>query len=121
MLPAESRWQILFGLPEVVVLSSRRLSLFARLLSLALLVGQLGAEAHAYSHLLDDTDGLPSTAQNCRACLSNAPLTNAVGSSPAPFIVARSEPETFLSLDPVIVAQGPAYRAFQPRAPPALL
>lgn len=121
MLPADSRWQILSGLPEVVVLSSRRLSVIARLLSLALLVGQLGAEAHAYSHLQDDTDGLPSTAQNCRACLSNAPLASAMGSSPSAFIVARSKSGTFLPLDSVIVAQGPAHRAFQSRAPPELL
>jgi hypothetical protein len=120
-LPADTRWRILFGHPEVVVLSSRRLSLIARLLSLALLVGQLGAETHAYTHLLDDTDGLPSTAQNCRACLSGAPLLSAVGSSPTAFIVARFEAEAFLPPSPVIVAQSPAHRAFQSRAPPALL
>ena len=120
-LPAANRWQILFELPEVVVLSSRRLSLIARLLSLALLLGQLGAEAHAYSHLLDDTDGLPSTTQNCRACLSGAPLLSAVGSSPTAFIVARCEAEAFLPFDSVVVALSPARRAFQSRAPPAFL
>ena len=120
-LPADSRWRILFGQPEVFVLSSRRLSLIARLLSLALLLGQLGAEAHAYSHLSDDTDSLPSTAQNCRACLSGAPLHSAVGSSPTSFIVARSEAEAFVPLDSIVVVQGPAHRAFQSRAPPALL
>ncbi len=104
-----------------MVLSRRRLSLIARLLSLALLIGQLGAETHAYTHLLDDTDGLPSTAQNCRACLSGAPLLSAVGSSPASFIVARCEAEAYRPLDSVVVAQGPARRAFQSRAPPALL
>lgn len=104
-----------------MVLSSRRLSLIARLLSLALLLGQLGAEAHAYSHLLDETDGLPSTTQNCRACLSGAPLLSAVGSSPTTFIVARCEAEAFVPLDPIVVARGPAHRAFQSRAPPALL
>ena len=120
-LPAQSRWRILLGLPEVVVLSSRRLSLIARLLSLALLLGQLGAEAHAYSHLLDDADGLPSTTQNCRACLSGAPLLSAVGSSPTSFVVARCEADSFLPPDTVVVARGPAHRAFQSRAPPAIL
>ena len=120
-LPADSRWRILFVLSEVVVLSSRRVSLIARLLSLALLIGQLGAETHAYTHLLDDTDGLPSTTQNCRACLSSAPLQSAVGSSPTSFIVARCEAEAFVPLDAIVVAQGPAHRAFQSRAPPALL
>ena len=121
LLPAGWRWRILFGLPEVVVLSKRRLSLIARLLSLALLVGQLGAETHAYTHLLDDTDGLPSTTQNCRACLSSASLQSAVGSSPTTFIVARFEAEAFVPLDPIVVVQGSAHRAFQSRAPPALL
>ena len=107
--------------PEGMVLSSRRLNLLARLLSLALLLGQLGAEAHAYSHLLNDADGLPSTTQNCRACLSNAPLLSAVGSSPAAFVVARLEGEAFVPSDPVHAAQGPALRAFQSRAPPAIL
>jgi len=109
------------GLPEVVVLSSRRLSLIARLLSLALLVGQLGAQAHAYSHVSDESDGLPSTTQSCRACLSGAPLLAAVGSAPTAFIVARCETEAFLPVEPALVAQGPAHRAFQSRAPPALL
>ena len=120
-LPADARWRILFELPEVELLSSRRLSLIARLLSLALLLGQLGAEAHAYSHLFDETDGLPSTTQNCRACLSGAPLLSAVGCSPTAFVLARSEGDSFLPLEPALVAQGPAHRAFQSRAPPALL
>lgn len=104
-----------------MVLSNRRLSLIARLLALALLAGQLGAEAHAYSHLSDDTDGLPSTTQNCRACLSGAPLQTAVGSSPTAVIVARCEDEAFFPLDAITVSRGPSHRAFQSRAPPALL
>lgn len=107
--------------PEVLVLSSRRLSLIARLLSLALLLGQLGAETHAYSHLLDDTDGLPSTTQNCRACLSSAPLQSAVGSAPVAFTVARLEGGDPLPAESVPVFQSPTHRAFQSRAPPALL
>jgi len=121
LLPTASRWRILLGLPEVVVLSSRRLNLIARLLSLALLVGQLGAEAHAYSHLSDDTDSLPNTTQNCRACLSGAPLQSVVGSSPPTLILARCEAETFLPQVAVDVPRSPAHRAFQSRAPPALL
>lgn len=104
-----------------MVLSSRRLSLIARLLSLALLLGQLGAEAHAYSHLLDDTDGLPSTTQNCRACLSNAPLLSAVGSSPFAFVVARLEGEAWYPSGSIADPQCPTHRAFNSRAPPALL
>jgi hypothetical protein len=104
-----------------LVLSSRHIRLIARLLSLALLVGQLGAEAHAYSHLSDDSKGLPDTAQSCRACLSFAPLASAVGSSASAFIVDHCAAEPFVPLDENLIPTGPSYRAFQPRAPPALL
>jgi hypothetical protein len=95
--------------------------LIARLLSLALLFGQLGAEAHAYSHLSDDAKGLPDTAQSCRACLSFAPLASAVGSSASAFIVHQCAAETLVPFDEILVPIGPSHRAFQSRAPPAFL
>ncbi len=84
-------------------------------------MGQFAAQAHAYSHISDNPDGLPGTAQGCRACLSFAPLESAVGGSPAAIIVARCEAEAFLPSEPILVAQGSSHRAFQSRAPPALL
>ncbi len=103
------------------MLNSRRSSLIARVLSLALLVGQLGAEAHAYSHLSDDSKGLPDTAQSCRACLSFAPLQSAVGSSTSVFVVHQCETDSFVLVDAIRIPGSPSHRAFQARAPPALL
>jgi hypothetical protein len=60
--------------------SSRRL--IVHLLSLALLIAQLGMEAHAYSHLKSDRDGLPGqTTQFCGQCASSAPLLSMASSS----------------------------------------
>jgi hypothetical protein len=61
--------------------SSRR-RLIVHLLSLALLIAQLGVEAHAYSHLKSDSDGLPGqTTQLCGQCASSAPLLSMASSS----------------------------------------
>jgi hypothetical protein len=61
--------------------SSRR-CLIVHLLSLALLIAQLGVEAHAYSHLKSDPDGLPGqTTQLCGQCASSAPLLSMASSS----------------------------------------
>jgi hypothetical protein len=61
--------------------SSRR-RLIVHLLSLALLIAQLGVEAHAYSHLKSDPDGLPGqTTQLCGQCASAAPLLSMASSS----------------------------------------
>lgn len=88
---------------------------------MALLVGQLGAEAHAYSHLSDDSKGLPGTSQSCRACLSFAPVQAAVGGSPAVLVVAPCAAEFSAPLDEILVPNSPSHRAFQSRAPPVLL
>jgi len=119
-LPALLHWRILQRQPEAVILSSRRVRLIARLLSLALLFGQLGAEAHAYSHLSDASKGLPDTAQSCRACLSFAPLHSAVGTSASVFVVHQCATDDFVPLDEILVPNSPSLRAYQSRAPPAL-
>lgn len=99
----------------------RRSSLIARILSLALLIGQLGAEAHAYSHLTDDPQGLPDTAQSCRGCLSFAPLLSAVGGSQSVLLVAPCAAATSVSVDAALVPASPHHPAFRSRAPPVLL
>jgi hypothetical protein len=95
--------------------------LIGRLLSLALLFGQLGADAHAYSHLSDDSKGLPETTQSCRACASFAPLHSAVGGSTSAFIVDQCAAATFVLLDAILIPHSPSHRAFQSRAPPTFL
>ena len=92
-----------------------------RVLSLALLVGQLGAEAHAYSHLSDDTQGLPETTQSCRACLSFAPLLSAVGGSSSEFLAHDCTAENYFPVDDIRVPESHSRPAFQSRTPPTLL
>jgi hypothetical protein len=48
-----------------------------------LLIAQLGMEAHAYSHLKSDRDGLPgqTTTQLCGQCASSVPLLSMASSS----------------------------------------
>jgi len=103
------------------VLTHHRLSVIARVLSLALLIGQLGAEAHAYSHLVDDPHGLPDTAQSCRACLSFAPLLSAVGGSHSVLVLNQGVTGTCVPIAEVLIPHSPSHRAFQSRAPPAPL
>jgi hypothetical protein len=100
---------------------SRR-RLIVHVLSLVLLIAQLGMQAHAYSHLKSDPDSLPGTAtQLCGQCASSAPLLNmssgslcirvpyvpqAVGTAPA-------------SIDSALLPL--PHPAFRSRAPPHLL
>jgi hypothetical protein len=65
---------------RVLFRSHRRL--IVNLLSLLLLLAQLGMQAHAYSHLKSDSDGLPgTTTQLCGQCASSAPLLSMASGS----------------------------------------
>ncbi|HEY7741331.1 MAG TPA: hypothetical protein VIB01_12020, partial [Steroidobacteraceae bacterium] len=90
-------------------------------LSVALLVGQIGAAAHAYSHLSDDTKGRPDTTQLCGACMSFAPLASAVGGSTTTPLVDRCGSEAAVPAARAAIALDPHYPAFRSRAPPAIL
>jgi hypothetical protein len=104
-----------------LVLSRRHFRLIARALSLALLIGQMGAAAHAYSHVADDSQGLPDTTQSCRTCHSFAPLLSAVGGSQSVLMVAPCAVEAFVPVNTTLVPDSPHHPAFRSRAPPALL
>ena len=91
------------------------------LLSLALLVAQLGAEAHAYSHLASDPPGVPSTSQGCETCLSFAPLLNAVGGSQCVLLAIPCAAERIVPGNTISIPYLLPRLAFQPRAPPKLL
>jgi hypothetical protein len=113
-------WRILIRRTEATTLNRQRIRLFARVLSIALLAAQFGAEAHAFSHLRTDTHGTPNTTQ-CATCLSFAPVTAGVGAS-AKLVVSDS---CMLGLAPVIPAatfstQSPL-ASYQARAPPLFL
>ncbi len=98
----------------------RRLRLIARTLALALLIGQMGAQAHAWSHIGDDQQGLPDTSQGCRTCVSFAPLLSAVGGTQAAVPVQPQAAESFVLAQAIEIPDCPARRAFQSRAPPVL-
>lgn len=93
----------------------------ARLLALALLIAQFGAEAHAYSHLTTNPHGVPGSLQSCATCLSFTPVTMAVGGTPCVVLTYRCEAEPALPAATVSIADHLPFRAFQPRAPPQLL
>ena len=103
------------------MLSTRRFGLVVRLLSVALLVGQIGAAAHAYSHLSDDTKGRPDTTQICGACMSFAPLASAAGGSTAALHIDHCGSEAAVPAVDASIALDPHYPAFRSRAPPAIL
>ena len=119
-MPAEPGWRILVHRIEVLTLSRHRQRLIARLLALALLVAQFGAEAHAYSHLAKDTDGAPNSTQYCTKCLSYAPVTIAAGGMPHVVLIAQFDVEPALAAAAASLPTLSPRPAFQPRAPPQL-
>ena len=86
-----------------------------------MLIGQLGATTHAYSHVADDPQGLPETTQGCRTCHSFAPLLGAVGGSLSVLLVAPGTVDIFVSASSALVPDNPHHPAFRSRAPPILL
>ncbi|HEU0224498.1 MAG TPA: hypothetical protein VFR29_03620, partial [Steroidobacteraceae bacterium] len=120
-LPACTAWRILRRQPEAQVLSTRRLGNLVRFLSVALLVGQVGAAAHAYSHLSDDAKSRPDTSQLCGACMSFAPLASAVGGSTTALQIDHCGSEVAVPAANAAIALDPHYPAFRSRAPPAIL
>ena len=95
--------------------------MLARLLSIALLLAQFGAEAHAFSHLRTDPHGAPNTTQTCATCLSFAPVTSGVGAATSLTVAVPC----LQGLAPVIsaaplVSQSPR-SSYRSRAPPAFL
>ncbi len=93
----------------------------ARVLAVALLVGQMGAAAHALSHQVDDPQGIPDTTQGCRTCHSFAPLLCAVGGSQTASLVVASATDSFAPVAGTPATLNPHYPAFRSRAPPPLL
>ncbi|MBV6416951.1 MAG: hypothetical protein CMLOHMNK_01569 [Steroidobacteraceae bacterium] len=107
--------------PEHQALSRARVNLITRLLSLALLCAQLGAQAHAYSHFGSDPHGAPATTQLCSACLSITPLCGAVGPAPLALPVDLRTAQIVVPAESVAPADRFHHPAFRSRAPPAVL
>ena len=104
--------------PEVPTLSRHRQRLIARLLALALLVAQFGAEAHAYSHLAKDPDGSPTSSQYCTKCLSYAPVTIAAGGMLPAILIDQPIAEPALPVATFSIPNLSPRPSYQSRAPP---
>ena len=120
-MPTEPVWRILVHRIEVQALHRNRHRLIARVLALAILAAQFGAEAHAYSHLAKDPHGVPSSLQSCTKCLSFAPVTMAVGGTPHVVIIDHCIAEPAIPVVAASISDRFPFPAFQPRAPPSLL
>lgn len=113
--------RILSHRPGTRILSSNRHRLIARLLPLVLLVAQLGAEAHAYSHVGKNPHGIPNPTQTCGICHSFAPLTMAVGTAQVTMPVILGDAEHGIPATVATAAVHSPRSSHQSRAPPALL
>jgi len=93
------------------------------LLALALLVAQIGAVMHGYSHLSTSVEsrGAPVTSsQSCPGCLAYAPvLAAAGGTSHSPALAQAQVGTTYRTLVAPLVGYSPQH-AFLSRAPPLL-
>jgi hypothetical protein len=96
-----------------------RLALF---MALALLVAQLGAQAHAYSHIRADshaTDQLYDHGSVCADCVAFAPLLAAAGGAGLlPFLAPQGVLAAPGAAIPTLSARTPT-PAFRSRAPPS--
>ena len=104
----------------VLRLTRTRIVKAGRWFGLALLVAQLGAEVHLYSHTLTDPSEDLGAARSCRTCLASSQLQNAVGTAP-PAMPVRSI--AWVAIVPEASApesRSEPFRAFRARAPPAL-
>jgi hypothetical protein len=94
----------------------------ALMLTMALLIAQFGAQAHAYSHLQAGsvpTDQLDSHGKLCSDCLSFAPLLATAGSPSHLFAIAPqgvvAAPDGAVAS---LITRSPTL-AFRSRAPPS--
>jgi hypothetical protein len=98
-----------------------RFRLFARLLAVAVLIAQFGAEIHLYSHGLGDPTERLGAARSCGTCLASSQLQNAVA-PPSAEIPAHAVAWATTVPEASAPAVHPApFRAFRSRAPPALV
>ena len=88
-------------------------------LSLALLVAQLGMVVHASTHLKADPHATPTQAQLCSECVSFASTQNAVGGTPPVVFAVTVTPDVAPEGDAVSQLPHRAFSAFRSRAPPS--
>lgn len=104
---------------ETVPLNSHRQRLIARLLPLVLLVAQLGAVAHAYSHLTTELRGsAPALTQACATCISQLPLLSMAGSPQGALLPDHCTSELVWAAIPAQAVLHSFCPTFRSRAPP---
>jgi len=91
------------------------------LLALMLLIAQRGAEAHVFSHLVNDEPAPPGLTQGCGQCLSSVPLLGAAPFSECLLLAYRWEIELPVYVADIVIPDGLQFFAFQARAPPSRL
>jgi hypothetical protein len=99
-------------------------SRFLCLLALFLLIGQIAAQAHVYSHLdakAPRSDFTGSAGQLCSECLSSAPLLSAAGAPASPFVALVATVATPIAAPVLTRVHVARHYAFRSRAPPELL
>jgi hypothetical protein len=119
---SQARSRRILAPSEVSVLLRKRRRSIVHLLSLVLLIAQLGMQAHAYSHLKSDPDGLPgTTTQLCGQCASSAPLLTMASGSLCIRVphLAQAQSTAPASIDSSVHRL--PHPAFRSRAPPQLL
>jgi len=102
------------------LIRSRRHAGWTFALALIVLVAQLGAQAHAYSHLVPP----PDTAAHhlhpapCLECSSFAPLLTLAGGFGNPAVLALADPATVYARPVLAGPRAAPCSAYRSRAPP---
>ena len=93
------------------------------LLALTLLLGQIAAQAHAYSHLRSGGNPVPPAGQHapCTECLSFAPLLSATHSSHGAVEFQFEDVSAKIDAQSVSLTSRSTSHGYLSRAPPALL
>jgi len=100
---------------------SRRNACLSLLVALIVLVAQLGAQAHAYTHLATGTNPTQNSAHRapCVECSAFAPLLAAVSGVSYPTIAAVVEPPAIAATLAAGIHRTASCTAYRSRAPPA--
>jgi hypothetical protein len=91
------------------------------ILAVFVLVAQLGAQAHAYSHLAKSPDPVQRSAHQtpCVECSAFAPLLTAVSGMAFPVVATVVEPPAITATLAAGIRRAALCTAYRSRAPPA--
>jgi hypothetical protein len=94
---------------------------FSLILAIFVLVAQLGAQAHAYSHLAKSPDPVQRSAHQtpCVECSAFAPLLTAVSGMAFPVVATVVEPPAITATLAAGIRRAALCTAYRSRAPPA--